>query len=49
MTITDILKKNEDNNTKIKLLEDAFYKYICDRSDSDPIKNLKESDNEKEN
>jgi hypothetical protein len=48
-TITDILKNNEDNDTKIKLLENAFYKYICDSTDSEPINYLEESENEKEN
>ena len=48
-TITDILKKNETNDTKIELLENAFYKYICKIEDSEMIKNFKESDDEKEN
>jgi uncharacterized ferritin-like protein (DUF455 family) len=48
-TITDILRKNENNDVKIELLEESFYKYICDSNDSEPIKNFKESDNEKEN
>jgi peptidoglycan hydrolase CwlO-like protein len=37
-TISDILNRNEDSNLKIKLLEDAFYKYIC--TDSESIKKL---------
>jgi hypothetical protein len=47
-TIADILKKNEENNLKIKLLEDCFYKYVC-KTDSELKDKIKESDSEKEN
>jgi hypothetical protein len=48
-TFTDILKKNEENTLKIKLLEECFYNYICNEKESELRKNSKESDNEKDN